>query len=219
MFTLLGLAYLGAVNVFFCVLREVYLPDDRSCSHRSHYRAITTAWSGVSVIADLLLIIGAITAIWRTKMSVTARVTASILLAFAASGGFISFVRWVVLLRSNIHRANDDRSAVIVSLTVIQWSVVECGATIAMASLATIRPLLVLVREWLRPRVPWLLKPISKSPLPGWKPASRRISMHHDWRLDTIPPEMETRHMSVSPNKDWEVEVDEECHLQTHNLV
>ncbi|KAF2150915.1 hypothetical protein K461DRAFT_295019 [Myriangium duriaei CBS 260.36] len=114
------------------------------CEIGNAFNALSNTWNIVNSGTDFVFLGLSIHAIWGIQLKTYLKVSTICLLALACAGGALSVVRAVTVAKAQ-QLARDQQGVQVVLIG--RWSTLEAGLYIITGCLATLKPLLQMIRE------------------------------------------------------------------------
>lgn len=204
---LYGIVYFF-MTMFSCALLTYFSANAGECSTEKTYAGVSTSWSVLNAVTDLLFSLISVLAIWSVNLPASAKVWAGGLLVLGTIGGIASCIRLGVIL-------DPDDNRIQRGLISGRWTIIEIGVGIAAASSAALRPLL----RWSMKRAKSSISSSPNNTAGGVVQSALGSSQRPaapDWRMERRISDVEKGAASMQQEEDDK----QSCNhsLQTHDL-
>ncbi|GAM88606.1 hypothetical protein ANO11243_066400 [Dothideomycetidae sp. 11243] len=123
-----------------------FFASESSCKTSRPFTGITTSWSVLNAMGDMIFSLLSVDALRRAQMRFSTKCYASAVLVLGTAGGVASIIRICIITSHTKDRGN------LQGITGGFWTLLEMCIGITAANLACLRPLLRLARQEMRSR-------------------------------------------------------------------
>ena len=132
---------LAVMSIATCAPEVGLLGSTNTCKSWYPYSDLSITWSVLNTVGDLLLAALAVNALWSAQLRRPTKLIACLILTLGTFGCIASMIRLSIIAHDK------EEGGFTEGIGIAKWTAIEMAAGITAASLACLRPLLLMLRN------------------------------------------------------------------------